>query len=424
MIEPVVLKPSLEIRSSVFDRILIFLMVFSIYFEANLPYLGTASTPFLIFGCTLFYIGLTRLKTLLRLFSGKYFIASVVFAVVCIFMETIHPFPSYEFIFRYLNMTLGIFCIAVLCRDKTAFDIALFTFILASAFQSVILIFGTVPLLRSFSADGFYDASRARIQAFETFFLRGNLNDISYFSSIGALIGLIWMYFEPVRWKRITLMILTVPSILGVFLPASRTGAIIFFVSILIFVYKSKINLRSWVFPSLILIIFLFIAVPDVVWVRLGSILRFAELQETDSRTKVYTAVLNNIDQYAITGIGAGNYWHGWAVSAGITNRFTTDVAMAAHNAFFQLWIYWGLPGLISFLGLIFMFRTAVDRNIEGDRMKSCLYIFITMIPMIFLFYHSFYHKSFSIGLGMLLGARFWNIFNSAEYKSEQEESA
>ena len=358
----------------------------------------------------------------MRLFSSKYFVASLVFAIICIFMETIHPFASYEFIFRYLNMTLGIFCIAVLCRDKTSFDIALFAFILASAFQSLFLIFGTVPLLRSFSAVGFYDASRARLQAFETFFLRGNLNEISYFSSIGAIIGLIWMYYERVKWKRVVLMTLTVPSILGVFLPASRTGAIIFFLSILIFVYKSKINLRSWVLPSLILLLFLFLAVPDVVWVRLGSLLRFDELQETDSRTKVYTAVLNNIDQYAITGVGAGNYWHGWAVSAGITNRFTTDVAMAAHNAFFQLWIYWGLPGLISFLALIYLYWTAVERNIAGNRMKSCLYIFMTMIPMIFLFYHSFYHKSFSIGLGMLLGARFWNIFSADETGTEKEE--
>ena len=137
MIPATVIQPSLDIRSSAFDRLLIFLLVFSIYFEANLPYLGTASTPFLIFGFTFLYIGVTRLKTLMRLFSSKYFVASLVFAIICIFMETIHPFASYEFIFRYLNMTLGIFCIAVLCRDKTSFDIALFAFILASAFQSL-----------------------------------------------------------------------------------------------------------------------------------------------------------------------------------------------------------------------------------------------------------------------------------------------
>jgi O-antigen ligase len=114
-----------------------------------------------------------------------------------------------------------------------------------------------------------------------------------------------------------------------------------------------------------------------------------------------------------LSGVGSGNYWHGWAVKAGITNRYTTDVAMAAHNAFFQVWIYWGLPAFIGFLWLMRMYAKVLDTNIKGDRRKACLYIFVMIIPMIFIFYHSFYHKSFSIGLGMLLSARFWNIFEN-----------
>ncbi len=403
------------IRSTLFDRVLIFLLVFSIYFEANLPYIGTASTPFLIFGFTFVYVAATRIKTLLRLFSGKYFIASVLFAAICIFMETLHPFASYEFIFRYLNMTLGIFCIAVLCRDQTAMDVALFTFVLASALQSVILISGSFHLLSGFNALGFYDASKARIEAFEELFLRGNLNEISYFSSIGAMMGMIWIYYEKNKWIRWMLIALTVPSILGVFFPASRTGALIFFASTLIFIYKTKVKISRWILPTGFLILLLVFAIPDVIWVRLSSLMHFSELQESDSRTKVFSAIITHIDQYALTGVGAGNYWHGWAVSAGITNRFTTDIAMAAHNAYFQLWMYWGAPALIAFIALVWLFAQAVHRNITGDRLKSSLFIFSLMLPMIFLFYHSFYHKSFSIGLGMLIGSRFWNLFDSTD---------
>ncbi len=404
-----------DIRSTIFDRGLIFLLVFSIYFEANLPFLGTASTPFLIFAFTFAYLTATRLKTLLRLFSGKYFIAAVAFAVVCIFMETLHPFASYEFIFRYLNMTLGIFCIAVLCRDKTAFDIALFTFVFASALQSVILISGSFHLLQGLTAFGFYDASRARIEAFEQLYLRGNLNEISYFSSIGALIGMIWIYYEKTPWKRWGLILLTIPSILGVFFPASRTGAFIFLTSSLIFFFKTKVDLKKWILPTTALVVLLVFAIPDVIWVRLSSIIHISELQETDSRTKVFSAIIEHIDQYAFTGVGSGNYWNGWAVSAGITNRFTTDIAMAAHNAFLQLWMYWGIPALLSFIILIWIFSTALEHKVAGDRLKTSLYIFVLMVPMIFLFYHSFYHKSFSIGLGMLIGARFWNLFDKPD---------
>ena len=396
--------------SSTFDRVLIFLLVFSIYFEANLPNVYGASTPFLLFGFTFSYLALTRLNTLIRLFKGKYFLACISFALICVFMETLHPYPSYDFVTRYVNMILGMFCIVMLCKDTAAMDVALFTFILASAFQAFFIITGTAPLLHHVTADNFSDASHARLEAFEEFYLRGNLNDISYFSSIGAIIGIIWAYFERVRWKRIGIVLLTIPSILGVFLPASRTGAVIFFASALLFTYKAKIKVKKWLLAVPILLIGLSLAVPEVVWVRLGSLVRLSELQEEDSRTKVYKAVLKNIDEYVLTGVGSGNYWHGWAVNAGITNRFTTDTAMAAHNAFFQLWIYWGLPALAGFIFLMYMFSKILDRNIEGDRRKASIYIFIMIIPMIFVFYHSFYHKSFSIGLGLLLSTRFWNF--------------
>jgi len=404
-----------DFRSNRIDRILIFILVFSIYFESNLPLIYGASTPFLLFGLTLFYLAVTRLKTLIRLFSGKYFLISISFAIICVFMETLHPFPSYDFISRYVNMIIGMFCIVALCRDRMALDIALFTFILASAVQSFLIITGTAPLMQNINAVGFSDASQARLMAFEEFYLRGNLNDISYFSSIGSIIGIIWAYYEKVAWKKWLLVALTFPSILGVFLPASRTGAVIFFASFLLFIYKSKIKFKKWALAIPTLLILLAFTVPDMVWVRLGSLIRITELQEEDSRTKVYIAVLKNVNQYFITGVGSGNYWHGWAVNAGITNRFTTDVAMAAHNAFFQVWIYWGLPALIAFLYLMSIYRDAIVRDIAGDRRRTCIYIFIMIIPMIFLFYHSFYHKSFSIGLGLLLSARYWNLLEQKE---------
>lgn len=407
-----------DFRSNRIDRILIFILVFSIYFESNLPLIYGASTPFLLFGLTLFYLAVTRLKTLIRLFSGKYFLISISFAIICVFMETLHPFPSYDFISRYVNMIIGMFCIVALCRDRMALDIALFTFILASAVQSFLIITGTAPLMQNINAVGFSDASQARLMAFEEFYLRGNLNDISYFSSIGSIIGIIWAYYEKVAWKKWLLVALTFPSILGVFLPASRTGAVIFFASFLLFIYKSKIKFKKWALAIPTLLILLAFTVPDMVWVRLGSLIRITELQEEDSRTKVYIAVLKNVNQYFITGVGSGNYWHGWAVNAGITNRFTTDVAMAAHNAFFQVWIYWGLPALIGFLYLMSIYRDAIVRDIAGDRRRTCVYIFIMIIPMIFLFYHSFYHKSFSIGLGLLLSARYWNLLEQKETQS------
>src|SRR4051812_4804947 len=124
----IVAPASVYTTSSTFDRILLFILVFSIYFEANLPSINGASTPFLIFAFTLIYLSFSRMNTLVRLFSGKYFFAAIGFAVLCAFMETLHPYPTYDFVFRYVNMILGMFGIAALCRDRKAFDIALIAF--------------------------------------------------------------------------------------------------------------------------------------------------------------------------------------------------------------------------------------------------------------------------------------------------------
>lgn len=405
-------------RSRLLDRVLVFLLVFSIYFEANLPFWGKASTPFLLFGITVAYLSFFRLPSLFRIISSRYFLASMAFATLCTLMESIHPRPMYEPITRFINMSVGVFCIAVMCRDRKALDVALFAFILASALQSVVLIAGTLNLLRVSSADGLHDATRVRIMAFEELFLKGNLNEISYFEAIGAIIGVIWSYYEKIRWRKIVLLLLTIPSILGVFLPASRTGALLFFLSLVVFAVKSNIPYRRYLLSGLALTLFLLLAVPGVVWVRLGSVVRIQELKEEDSRMRIYSSLVNHMDDYVLTGVGAGEYWNRWAIRSGITNRYTTDVASAAHNAFFQVWIFWGLPALLAFLYLIHTFYRAVDSDIRGSRRKSSVFLFVLMIPVIFLVYHSFYHKTFSIGLGLLLASRWWNLFDDETYEA------
>jgi O-antigen ligase len=92
---------------------------------------------------------------------------------------------------------------------------------------------------------------------------------------------------------------------------------------------------------------------------------------------------------------------------------------LAPHNAFFQVWIYWGLPAFLLFLYLMYVFSKAVDKNIVNHRQKASLYIFVVIIPIVFIFYPRFYHKAFSVGLGMVLAARFWNFYGGKNSESQ-----
>ncbi len=404
-------------KSSLFDKILLLLVVAAIFFEPLLPYYGRSSTTFFLFVFVAAYVSFTRGEAILKIAKSRYFLAIVIFTFVCILMESIHESQNYEYIVRFMNMALGIFSVSLLCRDREALEVTINSFIICSAANSIYLISGPFSYLRSYSAEGFNDSSKARIQAFSQFSMRDYLNDISIFSAIGSIFGIVSFVNEKIKWKRITYFILVLLSLIGIFLPASRTGALIFFVGILVFGFKSKLRVKQLIAPIVIIIIAMIFIIPEVVWVRIGYITQIGELQGEDSRAKLYTAILNNIDQYALAGVGSGHYWKSWAVKAGITNINDVYVPMAPHNAFFQVWIFWGLPGLLSFLYMMYVFSKALTKNISNDGMKANIYIFMVIIPVVFLFYSNYYHKAFAVGVGLMLATRFWNLFDEEEIK-------
>src|SRR5687768_10075215 len=250
-----------EYTSSYLDRFLLFLAVVTIFFEPYLPFFSGTSTAFFVFSFIMAYVVFTRLKAFRKVVTSIYFLVVIFFVVVCLLMESIHSYPDYVYIFRFLNMSLGMFCISVLCRDKAAIDVTLYAFILSSAGHAIYMMIGPMNFLRSLSARGFDEASRARIQAFEQFTIHDHLNDISIFSGLGALLGIIAWYYETNRLKRYALVALIMMAMIGIFLPASRTGALVFFVCLAIFVYKSKIKVRKWVLPLVLFGALLFLVV-------------------------------------------------------------------------------------------------------------------------------------------------------------------
>ncbi len=408
-------------KSTPFDKLLLFLAVVSVFFEPYLPFFNGTSTPFFVFVFIMAYVLITRFKAFERIVLSTYFIGVIVFAFVCVLMESIHSFPDYVDVYRFLNMSLGMFCISVLCRDKEAIDVALYSFIFSSAANSLYMMAGPMSALRALSAQGFNEASQARIQAFEQSSIIDFLNEISVFSGLGAILGIIALYYEPTKLKRAILIVVILLSMIGILLPSSRTGAFVFFVSLIIFLYKSKVRIKRWVIPVILFSLLLFLIVPNVVWFRIFSIGGISELREADSRVKMYTTILKIFQQYMLTGVGCGFYWKHWAVNNGLTNLTTIYEPLAPHNAFFLIWIFWGLPALVSFIFLMYLFSRALYKDITNHRQKASLYVFLFIIPVVFLFSPRFYHKAFSVGIGMVLAARYWNIFREPILPEEAE---
>ena len=96
--------------------------------------------------------------------------------------------------------------------------------------------------------------------------------------------------------------------------------------------------------------------------------------------------------------------------SSGITNISTYREAKPIHSAFFQVWIYWGLPGIISFLMMLYVFSRALNREYLVNKQITGIYLFMTVIPVILMFYPMIYHKAFAVGTGLMLASKFWKI--------------
>ncbi len=409
-------------RSTSFEKVLLFLAVISILFEPYLPFFSGASTAFYVFSFIMSYTLFMRMSEFRVILKSKYFIGTIGFVLVCVFMESIHLYPSYTDIFRFMNMALGMFCIAVLCRDKKAIDVIIYTFILSTAIHAGYMMLGPMSSLNSMSAQGFDEASKARIQAFEDFTIHDYLNQTSVFSGLGTILAIIAWYYEPVKLKRWILLVVILFCMIGTFLPTSRTGALVLFLSLIAFAYKTNVKIKKWVIPTIIFGLLIFFIVPEVVWVRISSVGRISELREADSRVKMYTTIVQMLQKYILTGVGCGYYWKHWAVDNGLTNIMTIYEPLAPHNAFLMIWIFWGLPAFLSFVYLMYVFSNALEKKILFDRQKASVYIFILMIPVIYLFYSRFHHKVFSVGIGMMLGARFWNIFEEDSETAENNE--
>lgn len=395
---------------SVIDRFLLGMLVASIFFEPYLPYLSGSSTPFWIFVIASFYTALTRIQTFEKVISSYYFLAVIGFALICAMMESLHPDSDYSVVTRFISMSSGMFCISVLCRNTKTIDVIIYTFIFCSALNAIIIIEGTFNFLTSYSAAGFDEASRARITAFEDLTVKDYVDDVSILSSIGAILGMVMFFYEKVKWKKVMLFILLVLSTIGTLLPASRTGALVLLVGMGIFLLKSKVSWKRLVIPAVGVSIFMYFFIPQVVWERIVSTLNFTEIREVDSRARLYTAMFRHFKDYFFDGVGMGNYWKSWAVASGITNISSYHEAKPIHSAFFQVWIYWGLPGIISFLLMLYIFSRALKRNSLDNRQITGIYIFIVVIPVILLFYPMIYHKAFAVGTGLMLATKFWNI--------------
>jgi len=185
----------------------------------------------------------------------------------------------------------------------------------------------------------------------------------------------------------------------------SRSGIITLGVCCAIVLFAHGIDVRTVGLAAVL-------GVCVLMWVPQAALTRFDfggqsyEGKVVDGRARVYTAAVEHLPEYVVTGVGAGTFNEWWGYKNGWRNRLHT--VTGAHNCFIQVTIYWGLAALVALLAVVYQAYYCMPKRCGVDTLSLCLLGIAVSLVFLASVSHRLHGKEFSLGLGLLVGARYW----------------
>jgi O-antigen ligase len=150
-----------------------------------------------------------------------------------------------------------------------------------------------------------------------------------------------------------------------------------------------------------IIIIVILLWVPGTVFSRLTITTERTASRYVDGRTDTYKKVIEYLPEFVLTGVGVSHFYGDWGMDAGFG-------LVGTHNIYAEVTVYWGLPGLLALLALVWRAYQCLPRRSSTDPLGLCL-LGISVSVMVYSFFtHNLEEKQFSIALGLLAGANHW----------------
>ncbi len=386
-----------------FERLLLLLTIACLPLENHIPTISRFSIAFIIFAFLGIYILLVRPHTLIEMLGQPLFYTAYIFMVIIFVVELSHPLSSYFIIFRTGQMFVGAIFISSLCRDKAALRASIYGYLVAGIGLSILLFLTVYGALQDKHALGFTEATMIRGQALEENPLDHNWNFMAFISAQNAAVALALGLTDRERFRRNIFLGISFFCLFATFLPMSRSGLLIVMVSSAVVVFVSGVQYGKLIFIISVSAVIISAWVPDVVWSRM-SFTTQAQEGQMESRARVYTAAVAHIPDYIWSGVGSGNFWISW----GRRSRFFHRGVSGAHNVFFQVAIYWGLPALAALIAVVWQAYRCLPGHSAEDPLALCLVGIGVSLIIWAQVSHNFYAKEFATGLGLLVGARRW----------------
>jgi len=403
------------------EHFLLILNIVLLPMEEALPNPGGFSVGFFLFAISSIYIISQRFGSIAHIWNHPVFLASYVFLLLSLIFEGCSAFASYKEIIRIAQMFMGVIVIATLCRDTRALRVCIAGYILMGIYLSLYLFLTSYGALQGATATDFDEASRVRAEVFQENSLQANVNNIAFFLAQAAAVTLAIALMSRSAFARYSLFGITALCFIASFLPLSRSGTAITLIAgvAVMLAYIGTNRRASFQRIMRIIVLMLGLGACLLVWVPPAVFSRLTVPAEksdgtTDARTRVYQAAWNHLPEYWLAGVGAGNFWEGsWGKHS---EYFQRHGVLGAHNCFIQIAIYWGLPGLLSLLSIVYCAYKSLPKECGNDPLSlAVLGVAVALFGVMFVM-HNLEFKGFSLGLGLLVGAQHW-IWPAGETK-------
>ena len=393
------------------ERMLLFITVMLLPLPADIPGVPGVSSMFVVFAVLAGYVAINRLWCLDRIWMHPVFVVAYVFIVFSAAIEFTHPFSSYEIIGSFALTISGALLVASLCRDRDALKMLLYGYIGAALWLGAILFLTVYGTLSGVQATSFNEASKVRAEAFKDIDITGGMNGSAIQCVQGGIVALAFALGSASVRVRNVFTLIGIFCLVASTLPMSRSAIINAMVSCgaVLKAYGMKTG-KAWLLVGLLAVSGLLL-VPDAIWSRMSVITK--EEGKQDSHVTYIENAIEAIDDYVFTGVGAGNYFKKWGFEHGYGKKHAGSyVVYMIHSVFLQVWVFWGIIGLLLFLAVIWQAYRCLPRSFSNDPLALGMLGVATSLLVIMPFSASFTTKGLSLGLGMLVAYQRWQLEN------------
>jgi O-Antigen ligase len=401
---PVVKRRQHQYHTTTIERLLLMATAVIIPLEHHLPAIVGFSIPYIMFAILAGYTLLNRPRALARTQIQSVFLAAFTLIMIGSLIESVHPFPSYALLVRMGLMIVAAIFVASLCRDRGALRASIYGYLIAEVLISVLFFLTSYGVLQTTAATDFAEASQVRHDVFAN--VEGNLNEMAISTAQGAAVALALGLSVRSPLRRKLFFGIALVGIVAGFLSMSRSGMIITGVSCATVMFAYGVRNVKVILVATALVVGALILIPEAVFSRL-SFSPETTSGKTEARMRLYKAAIDNLPDYVLTGVGAGNFKGPWGQRTDFYKEKNRTV-YGAHNAFIQVTINWGLAGLLVLILVVYLAYCCLPRGGGKDVLVLCLYGIAVALLLRLIVTHGLADKEYSLGLGLLVGGYLW----------------